>query len=555
MVQFSFLALAAALATASAASSGAPIAKKTIKLGDRNLRRGDPATDALLKKAIPYKGKKHGKKAGARRLDGEEDEFEIDGTYSLQFSECVDIKTFDEDLFDEDIVSYVKAGQIVAAKSYVLFHVCQDDTCYLEAEDDIYIVDLATYMTNVATYHANKRTDYCDQCDQFEDYCNPEEEEAEEEAEEDAEEEAEDDESEDEDQEDEQEDEEEGDEEDGEEEEDRRKLKKVSRKTKKTKRKLTRKGNKKLSAKAIERKLANNAEYIDCNQCASYACYAEDAEEDEDADDAAQKEQNQQELDENVSEWIANLGECVETGVQWNNLDLYVGAMCSPYGDGVELAVFANDECTWYTNQKQFSDVYNYANDENNEYNVNYMYYAENHIKSAFSEVLPCLEKEYADPDEEEDDNENEDENEEEEYRVNEYCEAVMEEDAISLANCDADEEEEEENDDDVAANNAWFTYDMKEADDVNQVCATINKMESADYSHVYEEESSGTWYKRNKKGRIVNSSDQSEGLSGSAVAAIVAVIACVLVAAGFFLMKAKSIKTMDAEYQGGEMS
>mmetsp|Transcript_4869 Transcript_4869/g.11104 ORF Transcript_4869/g.11104 Transcript_4869/m.11104 type:complete len:556 (-) Transcript_4869:163-1830(-) len=555
MVKFSFLALASAVATASASSNGQRIVKKTINLGDRNLRRGDPSTEALLKKAMPYKKKSGAKKiGGARRLDEEAEEFEIDGSYSLQFSECVDIKTYDEDLFDEDIISYVQAGQIVAVKSYVIFHVCTDSTCYLDGEDDLFIVDLATYMTNVATYHANVKTDYCEQCEQFEDYCNPEEEEVEEEEEEADEEEEEGDEEE-EDNEDEEEGEEDNEEDENEEEgdedeEDRRKLKKTKRN--KTKRKLTtRKGAKKLSLKAIERKLAQDPEYIDCNQCATYECYAEENENEDE-----NEQQNQENLDEAVSEWIVNVAGCVETGVQWNNLDLYVGAMCSPYGDGVELAVFANDECTWYTNQKRFSQVYNYANDANgeNENNVNYMTYAENFIKSAFSEVTPCLQKEYSDPDEEADENNNEDE-EEQKYEVNQYCQGVMEENVVSLSNCAAEEQdEEEEEEDENAVNYSWFTYDMKEADDVNEVCATINKMESADYSHVYDEDMSGSWYTRNKKGAIVQEGE-SEGLSGGAIAAIVAVVAGVLGAAGFFLMKAKTDKPMDADYQGGEMS
>ena len=179
MVKFSFVALASALAAVSTDAASRPVAKKHIKLGNRNLRRGDAATEALLKKATPYKGKRTGAKKVGRRA--EEAEFEIDGTYSLQFSECVDIKTMDEDLFDEDIVSYVQAGKIVAAKSYVLFHVCQDNTCYLDAEDDLYLVDLPTYLTNVAQYHANKRNDYCEQCERLEEVCNPEEEEVEEE--------------------------------------------------------------------------------------------------------------------------------------------------------------------------------------------------------------------------------------------------------------------------------------------------------------------------------------------------------------------------------------
>ena len=186
MAKFSFVALATVLAAT--ANAAAPVAKKTIKLGNRKLRRGDAGTEALLKKARPYK--KGGAKKVARRLEGdEEEEFAIDGSYSLQFSECIDVKAYDADLFDEDIVGYVEKGSIVAAQSYVLFHVCTDDTCYLDAEDDLYLVDLPTYLTNVATYHANKRTDFCEACNEFEDYCNPQEEEEAEEAEEEEEEE------------------------------------------------------------------------------------------------------------------------------------------------------------------------------------------------------------------------------------------------------------------------------------------------------------------------------------------------------------------------------
>lgn len=78
---------------------------------------------------------------------------------------------------DEDIIGYAKAGQIVSTKSYVLFHVCDEDTCYLDAEDDVYMVDLPTYLTNIATYHANKRNDFCEQCQRNDEFCNPEEEE------------------------------------------------------------------------------------------------------------------------------------------------------------------------------------------------------------------------------------------------------------------------------------------------------------------------------------------------------------------------------------------
>jgi len=535
MARFSFLALASVLAIT--ANAGSPVVKKNIQLGNHQLRRGDPGTEALLKKARPYNKKTTAKRASRRRLDGEEEEFEIDGSYSLQFSECVDIKTYDEDLFDEDIVDYVQAGQVVSSKSYVLFHVCTDDTCYLDAEDDLYLVDLPTYLVNVATYHANKRNDYCEQCNEFEDYCNPEEEE------EDEEEEGEDEgeeESEDEDEEGgEDEEEDDKDEEEGDEDEDRRRRLVKTNKRKKKKRTSAK------AAAAITRKLANDKEYIDCDQCSSYECFV-------DEDDMDDGQQRKDELDEEVSNWIEELAECQETGQQWNGLDLYTGVMCSPHGDGVELAVFANEDCTWYTNQAGFQDVYDPYADDDEGGNINYIMYAEEFIKAAFSEVTPCLQKEYADPNEDEDD-ENGDEDDEEENQVNDYCQGVMEEDVISFNACEAnDEEEEEENDD--GNNYDWYTYDMKEADDVEQVCATLNEIDSADYSHVYDEEASGTWYKRNRKGAIVYRTDEKEGLSGGAIAGIIAIVVGVVGAAGFY-MKSKSGKAVEADYQGGEMS
>ena len=154
--------------------------------------------------------------------------------------------------------------------------------------------------------------------------------------------------------------------------------------------------------KKTDRKLAN---YINCNQCAAQGCFVDEENQDD-------RYQSQEELDESISEWIAEVAECKETGALWNNMEVSVGFMCTEYGDGVELAAFLDNECSWYTTQKSFSDVYNYANDEDNQYNINYVTYAENHIKNAFSQTISCEVTQYDDPDEEDngDNNNNQEE-------------------------------------------------------------------------------------------------------------------------------------------------
>lgn len=173
-MNFSLTALTAALAAT--AATAAPT-RKSIKLS-RNLRKNSPVTKALLRKATPYKS--------GRKL---EDQVALDGSYNFKFSQCVDVKTFDEDN-DANYAEQIAAGTVVPTKSYVIFHVCTDATCGYDGEDDLYIVDLPTYLGTVATFHAEKKAKYCEACEQFADVCNVQEEEEEEEVAEDADEEA-----------------------------------------------------------------------------------------------------------------------------------------------------------------------------------------------------------------------------------------------------------------------------------------------------------------------------------------------------------------------------
>ena len=219
-------------------------------------------------------------------------------------------------------------------------------------------------------------------------------------------------------------------------------------------------------------------------------------------------------------------------------------------GDGVELAVFLDDACTMYTSQYTFNSVYSPDYDAND---INYVMYAENYIKSAFSDTMSCLEEEFDEYNEDENEDENQQE-EEEEYRVSGYCEGIFNDGAADFNNCGAEEneaEEEEANDDMYN----WYTADMSadDAEDIATVCAVVNKMEGA-YTHAYDEESSGTWYSRDKKGAIIRSNGESQGMSGGAIAAIVAVCVGVVGVAAFLLKPKKTSDSSTPVYQGGTM-
>lgn len=94
----------------------------------------------------------------------------------------------------------------------------------------------------------------------------------------------------------------------------------------------------------------------------------------------------------------------------------------------------------------------------------------------------------------------------------------------------------------------------MKEADDVNEVCYVINQMEG-EYTYAYDEELSGTWYERNKKGVIVTGDEKMEIFTPTTIGIIVGV-GVVVIAGAAFLLKSKKKKSESNEpvYQGGTM-
>ena len=109
---------------------------------------------------------------GERLLD---QDFELSAGYSLQFNQCVSLKTepYNEDvLFDDSLISYTSKGQVVAQKSYILFNVCQTKFCEYYAEDDsLFMIDIDTYMASISEFYQEKASNYCQTCQNSKSYC------------------------------------------------------------------------------------------------------------------------------------------------------------------------------------------------------------------------------------------------------------------------------------------------------------------------------------------------------------------------------------------------
>ena len=105
--------------------------------------------------------------------------------------------------------------------------------------------------------------------------------------------------------------------------------------------------------------------YITCDGCSAYGCLSSSNNDDAAAytddynnNNAYANANDHEEEDKAVLEMIEDVSQCLNTGINFNGNDLYVGFMCSPYsGDGVELAVFLDNECTVYTTLKKFEDI------------------------------------------------------------------------------------------------------------------------------------------------------------------------------------------------------
>jgi hypothetical protein len=500
------------------------------KIGSAELNRR--MQSGLVNKSVLMRGAKPYNAAAKRKLEDEDNKFEITGKYSIQFSTCASMTVQNDEMTeDANMVTMAANGDLVSEKDYIIFNVCETEYCQYYGEDEkmTFIAEVGTYFSAISQYLPTKVEQYCEACEESYDYCyalangqtyypegyeqNQDEEEEEEE-------------SEDED--------ENNEDEDGEDR--KRKLK--------------------------SRKLANNNEvikFIDCDMCKEYECLDFH----QTSSNGYYNENNEYveaELDDAI-EWLNGFSECSETSAYLDDYPVYSGLMCNSAGTGIEIGLFMDDECTMYTTKLSFKDVmqtadmtyynmvsdiveFTFTNDGIECYNPEVTWY--NEVDYYYEQMEQAQNGE---EEEEQDDNE-----EEEELEAAEWCQDLIDEDsAVDLYDCDyeAEEEQEDENQDqdDGYVAYDWYSYELSEQqqEDISTVCAVYTGMIAAADATVDSNDGSYSPYKShtNFNPDHENLFDYSKGKSSSSnggkVFGWILLVAVVGAAGAAFFMQKKS--------------
>jgi hypothetical protein len=158
------------LSLAVAALIGMTEGKRTLTAEQLKTRlaKGQFNKETLMRGAKPY-----GETARMLEQAEQQEEWEINGLYSVQFSNCVSLSVQDDDLFSDDLIGYAEAGLLKAEKSYIIFTACQSSSCYNQSNDQkrTFIIDIASFFQVFADFLPNQVENYCEGCNRNYDYC------------------------------------------------------------------------------------------------------------------------------------------------------------------------------------------------------------------------------------------------------------------------------------------------------------------------------------------------------------------------------------------------
>lgn len=164
MYAFTFALVALVALTVDATST----ASETVT--GRTLRADSAASRRIMEHAVRVN------RQGERILQENNNKFELTAMYSFNFDKCVSVRTEPSDageiIFDANLEQYASKGEIVPQKSYILFNVCKTKYCdYYKSDDNLYMIDIGTYMAAIADYYVSRHEAYCDACVDSYNYC------------------------------------------------------------------------------------------------------------------------------------------------------------------------------------------------------------------------------------------------------------------------------------------------------------------------------------------------------------------------------------------------
>jgi hypothetical protein len=205
----------------------------------------------------------------------------------------------------------------------------------------------------------------------------------------------------------------------------------------------------------------------------------------------------------------------------------YAGMICNDAGNGVEIGVFVDDECTLYNNVVPYT---NFMSDDDQAYYTK----AKELVEFMFTNDFDCYNQEiqYTNPYDTAELQEQAENADGEVPEAAEWCRNLFDGDAdpVNLYDCGQDENAEEENAEEEEDENLqyydWYNYQLKneDAQDIQKVCSIV-KLMAGEYTTYYKGDN-GSLFDYNQ-----NTSTKKKGLGGGAIAAIVIVV--VLAAAG----------------------
>lgn len=266
-----------------------------------------------------------------------------------------------------------------------------------------------------------------------------------------------------------------------------------------------------------------SVQYVNCTTCASLGCFVEEQQQQNN-----NAEGEQQLTLEGMVQWVQQQGECVATGQYWNNMALYSSFMCNQEGDGVEIALFLDDNCQLYTASNSYSSIY--PDDQ-------YVSNSQNVVTYPFTNDIDCAaDPEWRSPEEEANAEEEQAQEENGEAdEANEYCQGLLNDgNVLALDNCYANGNEDNQNNNNNQDNGDYYdyfsqwSYNLNGREEINNpaaVCTALKNMQGEYVSfkttkktyNVYKKDSEHSGQNYNYK-----KTNAKSGLSGGAIAGIV---------------------------------